>query len=110
MDKQDIIRKRIGKDLACRWSILTNGEPTPLEGRDLTLEIRDRTGVTRELPFETDGNAVMFCFEGTQQRALGQYIVTLWENKGVKGQTAVDNIAFELVQYSWQESGDGKQV
>ena len=31
-------KKRIGKTLKIRWSILTGGEPEPLAGRDLTLE------------------------------------------------------------------------
>ena len=32
---------RIGKDISFRWTILTNGEGVPLEGRDLRLAMTD---------------------------------------------------------------------
>lgn len=102
---KEIVKKRIGKDLAFKWAITTNGESLPLEGRDLKLELRDRNDVKQELPFEVDNDCIMFCFRGRQQKTLGKYIFTLWENYGKNGQTAVDNIALELVQYSWQENG-----
>lgn len=98
------IKKRIGKDLAFRWLITTNGEEIPLEGRKLTLEIKNKLGNVVELDYTTDGAYIMFCFRGVKQKTLGEHIVTLWENKGMNGQTAVDAMAVELVQYSWQET------
>lgn len=95
---------RIGKDVALRWEILTGGEALPLEGRDLVLELRDRYS-RHELPFTTDGNVLTAVWRGTEQRYLGAVRLTLWENKGKPGQTAVDLCdAFRLVRCTCDET------
>ena len=100
-------RHRIGKDLTIRWPIKTNGQPASLAGRQLTLELYDCLGSRRQLPFTIECNAVVTKFFGTTQNRLGKYRLTLWENKGTQGQTAVDACdAFELVPYTFLEKHD----
>lgn len=89
---------RIGKDIAARWPITTNGEPELLDGRDLRLFIKPQYSIAKEIDFSTDGNVVQFSFLGIKQQMLGVYGLTLWENYGKEGQTVVDYCdAFELV-------------
>ena len=95
---------RKGKDISVRWPILTNGEPLSLDGRDLTLFIKSQYNVAKELDFTTEDNVVVFTFAGTEQQMLGTYKLTLWENYGKVGQTAVDCCdAFTLVPCTCEE-------
>lgn len=99
---------RIGKTLKIRWSILSGGTPEPLTGRDLTLEISSGNRVRATLPFVADGNVAEAVFQGTDQRYVGPYTVTMWENLGKEGQTVVDRCdAFCLVSRSCEEAKDG---
>lgn len=101
-------KKRIGKTLKIRWAILTGGEPEPLAGRDLTLEISSGNRVRTTLSFVADGNVAEFVFEGSEQRYVGPYTVTMWENLGKEGQTVVDRCdAFCLVARSCEEAESG---
>ena len=101
-------KKRIGKTLKIRWAILTGGEPEPLAGRDLTLEISSGNRVRTTLSFVADGNVAEFVFEGSEQRYVGPYAVTMWENLGKEGQTVVDRCdAFCLVARSCEEVESG---
>lgn len=102
---------RIGKDIHLKWTILTDGESIPLQGRNLTLELKSPSGKRTPLDFTINGNALLFTWYGTEQKRVGDYILTLWENKGMVGQSAVDLVpALTLVEYSTQEddsiSGD----
>ena len=91
-----------------RWAILTGGEPEPLAGRDLTLEISSGNRVRTTLSFVADGNVAEFVFEGSEQRYVGPYTVTMWENLGKEGQTVVDRCdAFCLVARSCEEAESG---
>lgn len=91
-----------------RWSILSGGTPEPLTGRDLTLEISSGNRVRATLPFVADGNVAEAVFQGTDQRYVGPYTVTMWENLGKEGQTVVDRCdAFCLVSRSCEEAKDG---
>lgn len=95
---------RQGKDIAVRWPILTNGTPASLDGRDLKLFIKSQYNVAQELEFTTEDNVVVFTFAGTTQQMLGTYKLTLWENYGTQGQTAVDCCeAFTLVPCTCEE-------
>lgn len=101
-------KKRIGKTLKIRWAILTGGEPESLAGRDLTLEISSGNRVRTTLSFVADGNVAEFVFEGSEQRYVGPYTVTMWENLGKEGQTVVDRCdAFCLVARSCEEVESG---
>ncbi|WP_300727831.1 hypothetical protein [uncultured Rikenella sp.] len=99
---------RKGKDISVRWPILTNGKPLSLDGRDLTLFVKSQYNVAKQLDFTTEDNVVVFTFPGTEQQMLGNYSLTLWENYGKAGQTAVDCCeAFTLVACTCEEdSGD----
>jgi hypothetical protein len=102
---------RIGKDIHLKWTILTDGESIPLQGRNLTLELKSPSGKRTPLVFTIKDNYLLFTWYGTEQKRVGDYILTLWENKGMVGQSAVDLVpALTLVEYSTQEddsiSGD----
>lgn len=95
---------RIGKDIRLSWSILTDGSAVPLEGRDLTLELKSPIGKVIILPYRVDGNVLTITYYGYEQTVVGEYSLTLWENKGKPGQNVVDAIrAFKLVRTSPEE-------
>ena len=97
---------RLYKDIKIQWKVLTNKEAVPLEGRNLTFEIVNRFGRTA-FPFVVDGNLLTADFPGTSQKTLGDYWVTLWENKGESGQSLVDSCAgFTLVSETCLEDDD----
>lgn len=62
---------RIGKDIVLRWTILTNGEAIPLDGRNLKLFIIDCIGNKTEMDFTVSGNQVESIFKGIEQKELG---------------------------------------
>lgn len=98
---------RIGKTLKIRWGILTGGKSEPLSGRDLRLEIATGSRFRRDLSFEADGSVAEFVFQGSEQRYVGAYTVTMWENRGKENQTVVDRCdAFCLVACSCEESAE----
>lgn len=96
-------RIRIYKDLKIQWKVLTNKEALPLEGRDLTFEIVNKFERV-SFPYSVEGNLLTADFPGTSHKSLGDYWVTLWENKGKEGQTLVDSCAgFTLVSTTCME-------
>lgn len=98
-------RIRIGKDISMRWEITTDGVAIPLEGRDLTIEIKSPAGIGNNIPYRVDGNILIMTFYGYEQKRTGEYSITLWENKGKIGQNVVDVVrAFELVRTSQEEN------
>lgn len=95
---------RQGKDIILRWKITTNGEALPLEGRNLTLILSTPNGRERVLSYTTEGDIISTRLFGKEITLLGDYTLTLWENRGDQGQTAVDAVnAFELVKYTTME-------
>ena len=50
---------RIGKDISLRWEITTDGEAMPLEGRDLTVELKSPIGKVSNIHFRVDGNVLI---------------------------------------------------
>lgn len=97
---------RIGKDISIAWRILTNGEAVSLEGRDLTLHLVDPLNRKMQIPFTVEDVLLEAKVSGTTQKFLGKYSLTLWENYGKPGQTAVDACnAFELVKTTCMEGG-----
>lgn len=96
---------RIGKDISLRWAITTDGAAVPLEGRDLTVELKSPIGAVSTLPYRVEGNALIMTYYGYRQKVVGEYSLTLWENKGKPGQNVVDAIrAFKLVRTSPEEA------
>lgn len=99
---------RLGKDIEVKWSILTNGKPLSLENRDLLLVMNIPNGNSISLEeYTIQENLLDFWVRGKDQRYLGNYTFTLWENYGQVGQTVVDSCdGFELVSTSCQETDD----
>ena len=98
-------RIRIGKDISMRWEITTDGVAIPLDGRDLTVEIKSPAGIENNIPYRIDGNILIMTYYGYEQKRTGEYSITLWEKKGKPGQNVVDVIrAFELVRTSQEEN------
>lgn len=98
---------RIGKDIVLRWAILTNGEALSLEGRNLKLFISHNLNAQVELDFTVSGNNLEAQFKGVQQKRLGTYRLTLWENYQQDNQSVVDYCdVFQLVGSTCQENDD----
>ena len=101
--------KRIGKDLRLIWrDIKTNGEFVSLNGRDLKLIMTDPKGGQIEMPLTVvDDYNIESHFYGKDHKHLGNYKLTLWENHGNIGQTALDRtMAFRLVPSTELERSD----
>lgn len=95
---------RIGKDISIEWSILTNGIAIPLEGRNLVLELTTPVLKKIILPINIAQNTILAKFPAKEQKALGVYSLTLWENLGMEEQTCVDKCkAFKLVSRTCEE-------
>lgn len=96
---------RIGKDILLRWTVLTGGKPSALAGRKLTLELCGPFGLRTALDMSVEAPCtVQAVVRGTSQRDPGDYSLTLWENRGQEGQTAVDAVhAFRLVRTTADE-------
>ena len=91
---------RIGNEIHVRWPILTNGKPTPLTDRDLTLFLTDPYDDTRQVVFETENNFVYYTYSPLEQKLSGVYRLTLFENRGTERQLCVDALAFRLVPHT----------
>lgn len=95
---------RIGKELRISWSILTQGENKPLEGRNLRLYLQEPNRQRRSLDFTTDANTLLTVLPANTLTRLGNYAIILTENEGQEAQTAVDaNPAFTLVETTQEE-------
>ena len=101
--RSKISRIPVGNTIVARWPITTNGQPLPIEGRILQLNIINPHGFTSPLDFSIiDTNVITFTFEGNRQsnRQLGIYMVELYERRLLSGQARIDRDAFELVRHS----------
>lgn len=95
---------RIGKELRISWSILTQGQNQPLEGRNLRLYLQEPNRQRRTLDFTTDANTLLAVLPANSLTRLGHYALILTENEGQEAQTAVDaNPAFTLVETTEEE-------
>lgn len=101
--------KRIGKDLRLLWrDIKTNGEFVSLNGRDLKLIMTDPKGGQIEMPLTVvDDYNIESHFYGKDHKYCGTHSLTIWENYGNIGQTALDKTkAFRLVPNTELETSD----
>ena len=95
---------RIGKELRISWSILTQGQIQPLEGRNLRLYLQEPNRQRRTLDFTTEANTLLTVLPANTLTRLGNYALILTENEGQEAQTAVDaNPAFTLVETTEEE-------
>lgn len=98
---------RIGNDINIEWSILRNGDPETLEGKDLRVVMTNgcRKMEVKDLHFRD--NVIRFTYLGKDQDYNGVYTLTLIENKGKEGMYTVDACdAFRLIPRSCSVSGD----
>lgn len=97
---------RIHNDIAVRWTILTNGQSEPLEGRELTLILK-APYKKQAIDFTIeDGNIICFTFLGKDQRQLGVYSLILNETENGSTHTVDECQAFELVASTCCEDAD----
>lgn len=107
MNCNDYIRRVAGVTRTYAWTILTNGEPESLEGRNLTLVLVHPRGREEIMEFGAIDNVVTFTWQGDDQKDIGRYSIILYENYGEENQLRVDIHNFvELVPWSDRESGD----
>lgn len=98
---------RIGSDINIEWSILRNGDPETLEGKDLRVVMTNgyRKMEVKDLHFRD--NVIRFTYLGKDQDYNGVYTLTLIENKGKEGMYTVDACdAFRLIPRSCSVGGD----
>lgn len=81
---------RIGNDISIQWTITHDGIPEPLEGRNIEIELSNIYGKQDVSEYEAVGNTIRFTFLGKEQKHLGKYTLTLYENKGERGMMVVD--------------------
>lgn len=92
---------RIGNDIQIRWTILRNGLPESLEGKELTLILYNQVRKYLVKDFTIEGNTILFTYYGKDQCDLGVYGVTLYENKCKENMFTIDfDEAFKLVSNS----------
>lgn len=102
---------RIGTDIEIHWPITTNGRELSLEGRDLKLVLTTPLRQKVFVNFVVDDNVIVIIFPGTEQKIIGSYNLTLWENFGKQHQTVVDKCeAFELVPWSCMAGGNDRNL
>ena len=102
---------RKGNDICVRWSIFNSGEePYPLDGKDLTLYVKNRLGSGKFDNFTTEGNVLTFYLLGKDQNALGTYSFVLVENEGETDMKTVDVVEpLMLVPHTYQEQEDDEE-
>lgn len=99
---------RIGKDISIEWFILSNGVPVSLEDKNLRLEMTTPLMKKIFLPVTVTKNIVRSRYPGIEQKHIGIYSLTLWQDWGRFGQTCVDSCkAFKLVSKTCQEPSCG---
>ena len=97
-------RIKIYNDITVRWTITTNGAAESLEGRNLSLILRNYLSKCIINEYSVSGNTITFVYPATAQRALGEYTVELIDT--TDGTRSVDMCnAFELVAHTEQQNG-----
>lgn len=83
-------RIRIGNDILIKWTIMREGQPEDLSGKELKL-IMHSPGRSKEVEdYQIDGNVISWIFYGKDQKFADIYSFTLIENDGEKGMFTVD--------------------
>lgn len=98
---------RIGNDINIEWTILRDGKPESLEGKNLSVFMTNGYMKMGVEDFHTRDNIIAFTFLGKDQEYNGVYTLTLVENLGEKGMYTVDACeAFRLIPRSCSVGGD----
>lgn len=96
---------RIGNDIDIRWTLVDgDGNPYPLAGRDISVEIVIGMRRVRIEEVEVVGiNTLHFCYRGKDQKHTGPCDLKFVENDGRHEMVTFDSPrAFTLVSHSWQ--------
>lgn len=99
---------RIGNTFDILWAIYTgdgiNEKPYNLEGKDLTMYLRDSTGAKKRVSdFTVNGHIISWRFEGKDQEKARVYSLVLIENEELDSMYTIDECdAFQLVANSSQ--------
>lgn len=92
---------RIGNDINIEWTILRDGKPESLEGKNLSVFMTNGYMKMGVKDFHTRDNIIAFTFLGKDQEYNGVYTLTLVENLGEDGMYTVDACeAFRLIPRS----------
>lgn len=91
-------RVRIGNDIYINMHVMHNGKPADFTGKKLTLMLvcgYSKIGVDN---FSISANKISFVFKGVDQKSLGKYYITLYENFGKDNQNVCDTIDLFLLE------------
>lgn len=99
--------KRQGNDLKVAWSIfMQDGEPFRLDGKDVSLYLKNMFGRKELNDFVTTGNIIQWTFYGKDQKNSGKYSLEMVINEGEKGMITTDKCDFvNLVSCSCKLQG-----
>lgn len=99
--------KRQGNDLKVAWSIFKkDGEPFRLDGKDVSLYLKNMFGRKKLNDFVTTGNIIQWTFYGKDQKSSGKYSLEMVVNEGDKGMITTDACDFvNLVSCSCKLQG-----
>lgn len=102
---------RKGNDIEILWAIYSgnggNVAPYNLEGKNLTLYLKNAFGTKEIYDFTVDRHIIRWVFYGKDQDHLGVYSLVLVENEGKQGMHTVDECgAFSLVKTSCEADND----
>ena len=105
--KKDMEAIRIGNDINIEWTILRDGKPESLDGKNISVFMTNgyKKMAVKDLHFRD--NVIRFTYLGKDQDYNGVYTLTLIENKGKEGMYTVDACdAFRLIPRSCSVGGD----
>ena len=84
------IKIRQGNDFVISWQVIINKGDLLLQDLDYSIELLDPYGRLMPIECEVQGDTAYIRYLGTDQKSLGLYKLTLWINKGKRGQAVVD--------------------
>lgn len=85
---------RQGNDLAVIWSILRDGKPFILSGKEWKLYLKNMYERKEVDDFSVKGNQIHWTFYGKDQKTTGRYSLILVGNENEKGMITTDTCDF----------------
>lgn len=105
------ITARIGNNVRVKWSIMRNGLPERLEGKNLSVKLYDKFRHECPIEWTTEENNIIITFWGKDQKEIGGYSVYLIEDEGTERQGVIDKMdAFILSKNSANANNTGSHV
>lgn len=98
-------KKRIHNSYGFQWTLLKDGDPLDLTGKDLIIVMRSDLDAVQMEHLIVEGNVISWTWPGTAQKFCGKYDAVLIEDKDTAGMAVIDTeAAIELVAHTWEES------